>query len=444
MQKQIEKFANSRFIIWLRNLSQKLSQSPSFSTISTGMSSNMGIILIGAIVQILVAIIGIAFKITPDNPVYQLIYMPYKVTMGILALFMTFSLAHKYTQKLKVKSSPVQAGFIAIISYILVAAPIETIQSEAGAISVINIDNLGAKGLFIAIIIGLLSVRITKFAIDKDLVIKMPESVPQGVIEGFNSVIPALLNIIVWYGLTLLISYISKGAFTLSSLITFLLAYPVKYLESTAGMVIILLLAQLFWFFGIHGTSIIMSVVMVPLIAAYTTNSELAAQNLPLVYSAMFLFGANGSVGGAGNTLPIVLMGLKSKSKQIKAVSKASLIPSIFGINEPVVFGFPIMYNPILMIPFLLAPIVYMVFLYLAYHFQLISLPHILVFALLPMGVGGFMNTLDIRNAIMPFVMLPVMWLVWYPFYKIYEKDLIKKEQEMEKLEEENKLKKQL
>ena len=60
------------------------------------------------------------------------------------------------------------------------------------------------------------------------------------------------------------------------------------------------------------------------------------------------------------------------------------------------------------------------------------------------MGVGGFMNTLDIRNAIMPFVMLPVMWLVWYPFYKIYEKDLIKKEQEMEKLEEENKLKKQL
>ena len=107
-------------------------------------------------------------------------------------------------------------------------------------------------------------------AIDKDLVIKMPESVPQGVIEGFNSVIPALLNIIVWYGLTLLISYISKGAFTLSSLITFLLAYPVKYLESTAGMVIILLLAQLFWFFGIHGTSIIMSVVMVPLTVSYT------------------------------------------------------------------------------------------------------------------------------------------------------------------------------
>ena len=70
MQKQIEKFANSRFITWLRNLSQKLSQSPSFSTISTGMSSNMGIILIGAIVQIIVAIIGIAFKITPDNPIY--------------------------------------------------------------------------------------------------------------------------------------------------------------------------------------------------------------------------------------------------------------------------------------------------------------------------------------------------------------------------------------
>lgn len=427
MQEGLRKFANSKFIEGLRKLSEKFTNSPAMSTISTGMSSNMGIILLGAVIQIIVALAGLVFKITPEDRIYQLLYMPYHYTMGIIAIFMAFSLAYNYTMKIKA-GSPIQAGFISIICYLIVAAPIQTVSNEAGSMSVININNLGAQGLFIAILVSLISVRITKFALDKNLVIKMPDAVPTGVIEGFNAIIPGAINIIFWYGLTLLIGYLSGGAYTLSSLIVAVLSYPVKYLVSPLGMVVIILLAQFFWFFGIHGTTVIFSVMLVPLITAYTTNSELAAKGLPLVFSSVFLFGANGVVGGAGNTLPLVLMGLKSESKQIKAVSKASLIPSFFNINEPVIFGFPIMYNPILLIPFLLAPIVYMGFLWLAYHFNLIALPHILIFSILPMGLNTFMPTLDWRNAIMPFLMIPVMWLVWYPFFKIYEKELIEKE----------------
>ena len=168
--------------------------------------------------------------------------------------------------------------------------------------------------------------------------------------------------------------------------------------------------------------------IMVPYVAAYMTNAELAAAGQPLVFSAIFLYGANGGIGGTGNTLPLVLMGLRSKSEQIRAVSKASLVPGLFNINEPVIFGFPIMYNPILLIPFLLCPVVVMFFLWGGYSLGLLALPQVLILSCLPIGLSQFMTALDWKNALFPFIMIPVCWLVYYPFFKIYEKQCIEKE----------------
>ncbi len=193
-------------------------------------------------------------------------------------------------------------------------------------------------------------------------------------------------------------------------------------------MIVILLLGQFFWFFGIHGTGVIFAAIMVPYVTAYMTNAELAAAGQPLVFSAIFLYGANGGIGGTGNTLPLVLMGLRSKSEQIRAVSKASLVPGLFNINEPVIFGFPIMYNPILLIPFLLCPVVVMFFLWGGYSLGLLALPQVLILSCLPIGLSQFMVSLDWKNALFPFIMLPVCWLVYYPFFKIYEKQCIERE----------------
>lgn len=429
MQNSLERFAESKFMVWLKDFSENLSKNEVFSTISSGMSANMGLIMVGAVIQVALAIGSLLFDFKAGDYLYDVLYMPYQVTMGLLGIFMTFNLAHNYAKRLKV-GSPVQAGFIAIVSFILVVSPVQKVTVGEATFNALNIETLGSSGLFVAMIIGLVSVRISKFAIDRDWSIKMPEVVPEGVIAGFNAIIPAFLNIVVWYGISSLLSYFTDGQMTLATLIMFILGYPIKYLVSPVGMIVILLLGQLFWFFGIHGTGIIFSVILVPFIAAYMTNAELAAQGLPLQFSAIFLYGANGVVGGAGNTLPLVLMGLKSKSKQISAVSKASLVPGIFNINEPVIFGFPIMYNPILLIPFVLAPIVTMVFLWLGYHFGLMSYPSVLVLSIMPIGLTNFISSLDWRNAIFPFLMLPILWLLYYPFFKIYEKQLIEKEEE--------------
>lgn len=429
MQQAIENFANSKFMTWLREFSEKLSKSPTFSTISSGMGGTMSLIMIGAVIQVICAIGGMIFpSFTAGNQLYDIIYLPYKLTMGMLGFFMCFTLAYNYSKRLK-SGNPMQSGFTAIVCFILVVAPPVSALVGESTIDALNLGAMGAGGMFVAMIIGLLSVRISKFAIDHNWVIKMPDSIPEGVLASFNAIIPTGINIIVWYGLSVLISQVSGGALNLSTLITYVLSIPIGYLVSPLGMIVILMLGQFFWFFGIHGTGVIFAAIMVPYMTAYMTNAELFAAGQPLVFSAIFLYGANGGIGGTGNTLPLVLMGLKSKSEQIRAVSRASLVPGLFNINEPVIFGFPIMYNPILLIPFLLCPVVVMFFLWAGYASGLLAYPRVLLLTCLPIGFSNYLTTFDWRNFLFPFLMIPVCWLVYYPFFKIYEKQCIEREQ---------------
>ena len=271
----------------------------------------------------------------------------------------------------------IQSGFTSMVCFILVCSPLMSTTTEAGAtIRSLNVSALGANGIFCAILIGLLSVRITKYAVDHDFwIIRMPDVVPEGILNSFNSIIPSGLNIIVWYGLAVAISNFTNGAMTLGTLITTTIATPLSYLVSPLGMIVIVMVFCLSWFFGIHGGSVVFTAIMPIYIAAYATNAEAAAAGQPLVFNPIFLYGCLTVIGGSGNTLPLCIMGLKSKSKQISAVAKASLVPGLFNINEPAIFGFPIMYNPVLLIPFVLNSLVVMLFMYIGYSFNLMALP---------------------------------------------------------------------
>ena len=123
-------------------------------------------------------------------------------------------------------------------------------------------------------------------------------------------------------------------------------------------------------------------------------------------------------------------MGLRAKSEQIRAVSKASLVPGWFGINEPVAFGMPIMYNPILCIPYVLNPLVIMGLYIIGYETGIIIPAGISITALMPMGFGAYFGTLNIMNAIWVYLMLIPSGLIWYPFFKVYDNQLAKQEAE--------------
>lgn len=429
---KLEQFAESRFMRGLQAGSQKLAQSAVFATISGGMGATMGLIMLGAVVQIICAIGSMAFGWQATDPLYQTLNVPYKVTMGLLGLFMCFGLAYNYAKRLKLPQ--LQCAFTALVCFILVCSPPITAMTEEGGATfdAINLNSLGANGIFVAILISMLSVKITKIAVDHNWVIRMPDVVPEGILNSFNSIIPAGINLILWYGLSVVINSVTGGKMTLATIITTIISTPMSYLVSTPGMFIILILFGMCWFFGIHGGSVVFTAIMVQFFAAYTTNAELAASGQPLVYNPVFIYGALSLLGGSGNTLVLCLMGLKSKSKQISAVSKAALPAGLFNINEPAIFGFPILYNPILAIPFILNPIVCGIFMLLAWNMGLMEYPKILIMTTLPIGVQQFMATLDWKNVVFVVAMFPICWLIYYPFFKVYEKQCLEREAQEE------------
>ncbi|MCI8402332.1 MAG: PTS sugar transporter subunit IIC [Lachnospiraceae bacterium] len=428
MGNAIERLADSKFMKNLQKMSMKLTKNEIFATISSGMGATMGLIMIGAVIQVICALGSLIFKWDTSSPSYAAFYMPYKLTMGLLGFFMCFSMAYNYAKRKK--RNPMQAGFTAIVCYILVVSPVVSASVDGGAtfFDALNLGNLGTGGMFVALIIGLCSVAISEFAIRHNWLIKLPDVVPEGIANSFNAIIPTGINIVVWYGLSILIAAISQGSLTLASLITKLLGIPIGYLTSAPGMFIIIILCQFFWFFGIHGTGVIFNAILIPYVTAYSTNSALAAAGQPLQWSPLFIFGALSIMGGTGNTLPLCVMGLKSKSKRISAVSKAALGPGIFNINEPAIFGFPIMYNSLMLIPFILCPLVVAALMLIAYSLGLMAYPQVLIMTTLPVVFSTFMSSLDWRNCVFAILMFPVCYLVYLPFFKVYEKQCIEQE----------------
>lgn len=422
----LQKIAESKFMKNLENISMKLSGSAAFSALSNGMGGAMGLIMIGAIVQIICVLGTTFFGMDPNGEVYNIIYTPYRLTMGCLALFLSFNLANAYAKNLKMNG--ITSGICSIVCFLLVACPLQSVKVGENVITAINLDNMGSNSMFVAMAVGFISVRISKFAIDHKWVIHMPDVVPEGILNSFNSIIPTGLNIIFWYGLAVAISKATGGSMTLASVITAALGVPIGYLTSVPGMILVIAIQQFLWFFGIHGTGVVINALMVPYVAAYMTNAQLAAAGQPLVFNAIFLLGACSIMGGTGNTLPLVVLGLRSKSEQIRSISKASLVPGIFNINEPVIFGMPIMYNPILFIPYLLNPIIIAILMYIGFTTGLIALPQVLILTALPVLMGTFMNSLDWRNVVFAAICFPIAFVIWYPFFKIYEKQCIENE----------------
>ena len=217
-----------------------------------------------------------------------------------------------------------------------------------------------------------------------------------------------------------------------------LIGAPLNALTSVPGMFILCTFAVLLWCFGIHGTMILVPIIMPLGLQAAAANAAAHAAGDPLTFYPVALFAGMACAGGTGNTLPLALMGLRSKSKQISAISKISAIPGWFGINEPLTFGMPIMYNPILCIPYVLNVPIVMLLTLIAYKIGWLMPAWISISALLPMGFAQYLGTLNWFNAVWDYLMLIPATIVYYPFFKAYEKQLIAKEAEIEAAEAAN------
>ena len=367
---------------------------------------------------------------------YNILIAPFNMTMGVFSLIAAFTIAYQLSKSYKL---PALSGAItSVVIFMLVAAPatmavfssllasgadVTTLPSA----NMMNMKFLGSEGLFTAIIISIATVEINRLCYIKKWSIKMPESVPPMIAEPFTALIPLLLNLIVIYGINALL-LINMGM-GLPAAIMSVLTPSINAINNPFTVILLAVFAMTLWVFGIHGTSVVSPLIMPLVVQASFTNAALVEAGQVAIFDPIFLWGFI-SIGGAGCTLGLVFLMSRSKSKQLSTIGKIGIIPGLCGINEPIIFGAPIIYNPLLAIPFIISPVVCMLLGWLGYSVGFLTLPFIPVLSLLPIGISQFMGSLSIVNALFPIFLIFVSGAIYYPFFKVYERQLIQSENE--------------
>lgn len=342
------------------------------------------------------------------------IIVPFSMTMGIVGMInagtIAYSLASSYQLNAHVSS------IISTSIFLMVAG-----MTKDGAIAM---EYLGANGVFTAIIIALLSVEIAHFIKEKKIAFSLDESIPPAVIVSINALIPLLANIIILYGFNLFIS-INFGM-NFPAWVMNLLSPVAAVGNNLWGYIAILVFGNFLWFFGINGTAIILPIVLTLGITNTGFNGELVTTGKApehIMNLQMFRYYA---LGGAGNTLGLILLMMKSKVKYLRSIGNMALIPGICSINEPVIFGVPIVLNPIFIIPFMLMPLVSSIMGYFAQSWGWVSLGYMVDPSFTPFFIQAYLSALDWRNIVLMFVIIAVSYFVYQPFFRVFEKQQLK------------------
>lgn len=347
---------------------------------------------------------------------YQTLTTPYNMTMGIVGMMTAFAIAYSLAGEYKMKSAI--SGLIATAMFLMICAP-----SVDGQIST---GYLGADGLFIAIIIGISTVEITKFIETNGWQLKFPDTVPPAVTSFVNSLLPLLLNIILLYGLNILV--IATTGVGIPEAITKILTPALSVVDNIWGFLAIITFANVLWLLGVNGTSIIFPIVFALGIQNTGLNAELVAQGQdPSIAMNLQMF-RYAIMGGAGNTIGLTLLMMKSKSTHLKSLGRLAIVPGICGINEPIIFGGPIVFNPILAIPFILTPIVTVSLGYLVQVMGFVTPGYMVDPSFTPFFAQAYLSAMDFRNVLFVFALVLVSAVIYYPFFKVYEKNMLVQE----------------
>lgn len=355
------------------------------------------------------------------------------IAFDSIALLSSFAIGYNYAKE-KGLANRISAATIALVSFLIV-----TPQRHPNFVNVENAEqvfrgfafgNFGTAGIFLSMLVSIIAVEIFAWAVKRKLVIKLPEGVPPAVMDSFAALIPAALSMIFFFIVNIVISKTSYEY--LHNLIYQVLQAPLVGLGKFALFeVIYQFLSTLFWFFGINGPAVT-NTVFSPIHKALTLENYEAAQaglEMTNIFTAGFSdFFCN--FGGGGSTLGLVIMmSFLAKSERMKVLGRLSLPAGIFGINEPIIFGLPIVLNPIMLIPFILAPIANTVIAYLATISGFIPVTSgIQLPWTTPIGFSGYLITGSFNAVILQFGLLALNMAIYYPFMKLLDNQYLEEE----------------
>ena len=405
---------------------EKVSKNPYLRGIRDGFVSCIPVVLFSSIFILVACVPNIFGYYWPAN-VDAALWKAYNYSMGILAILMVAtiakSLAENFNAKLpKIRQiNIVSVMIVSIISFLLIS-----VESIDGGFSS---TYMGTKGLLAGFIVAFIVPNIYKFCVKNDITIKMPDEVPKNISQTFADLIPLAMSVLFFWLFDLI--FVKFSGMCFSAWILEVLKPLFTAADGYIGLAIIYGSMAMFWFVGIHGPSIVEPAVTAIYIANVEANLLLFqngqhATNVLTHGTSYFV----ATIGGTGATLMLTVMfAFMAKSKQLKALGKTSIIPVACAVNEPILFGAPIVLNPIFFVPFILTPIAHV---------------WIFKFFIENLGMNGFVYTLPWTTpapiglilgtgfATLSFVLAPLLlavdFVMYYPFFKVYDAQLVEEE----------------
>ncbi len=406
---------------WLMPVAEMLERQRHLQAMKDGIVGIVPVIIIGSFCLVPTGIGnmlggGVLQWVNAHNSV---ITLPTYFTTNIMSLYAALFIANSLAKSYDIKN--VLVGPSAILVHLILSV---TISEEGGWV----VSYLGAEGLFVAIISGLLVVEVMRLCTKYHLTIKMPESVPPMVADSFSALVPLVIDVAAAVAVASIC--MAAGSTVFPQVIMNILAPAITSMDSLPAVMLIIFITQLLWVFGLHGAAITSSVWAPFAIANASANAAaVAAGQTPAhVFTFGFYYGFL-QVSGSGMTLGLVILMMLSKAKSLRAIGRIGVIPSLFGVNEPIIFGVPLIMNPFLMVPFVFGPVIVAGLNYLAMSTGLVGLPLWESPGFLPPGFQAFLLTLDWKAAVMAVLNVVIMTLFYFPFFKMMEADELKKEQ---------------
>ncbi|MFD1441700.1 PTS sugar transporter subunit IIC [Lacticaseibacillus hegangensis] len=413
-------------------IANKLSANKELTAVRDGMVVAVPATIFGAIALILTNIPYLD-KVAPgvQNWLSNFFSQANPITIGMIALLVLIGMANSYAGQLK--ENKIYGVIVAITSFLAITIFSNTGDSMVKGKVVHNVvtENViptsvfSSSGVFTVIIVTLISIRLYHFFTLKHWTIRMPDAVPPNVSQSFASLLPmtlTLLFFIIVRNLFLLTPFQSFQNFIYQIFTTPLL----KVGDSVWAVLFFILVQQVLWFFGIHGTNVVMSVWSPILLTMMTANLDAynAGKALPYIVSQTFW-----QVYSEPFILCIPVLLLFCKSVQAKAMGKMSIIPAMFCINEPFLFGLPVILNPILFIPWIFAYILQFLLMYGLAVIHWIPIPVVPVPWTTPPIISGLLATnFNIMGAVAQILSFLLGLALWYPFMKILDKSMLAKE----------------
>jgi len=395
---------------------------PILASIRDGFVALMPLLIVGALVLVVLQF-PLCFRdeaacyfesVLPEN-ISGSLWSVFSVTFGLLSLYVVISVSYALARRRGL--DPLMPVFFAFMSYILVASP-GLPDGEAGTF----LDN---SGMFTAIVVSVITVEVYNFFIKKGFVVKMPDGVPPAIVSAFAALVPGAVLAFCWWLVRFVLGFdLAGGLFVvLSKVVPAASTYVATAIAETFHAFL--------WTMGIHG-DLTIGIALEPVWQAnLAANAQAVADGLKPTAIYTGIFRSFVVPGGSGATLPLAIYFTRSKSARLRKVGWLGVWPGIFNINEPITFGAPVIFNPVLAIPFILITFINTTVAYLATSAGLVGATYIAAPWTLPSPILMFLATgYDWRAIILAILVeFVIPGFIWYPAFKAWEKQVLEKEE---------------